>query len=234
MGSGIPSDEQYAKMLVRLRTGWALAFAQLQLRLKDGTIVEGAVKRALAFLASLVPAAAAQAAALVLAGGTVIDGYGNPPIPDGIIVIEGDRILAVGGVGQVAIPEGAQVISTEGMTVLPGLWDMQVSMMRLGHGDSARWNETYGPLAERRRDADRGAPAPAGGRHQCARHRSPARCGHQRPRPRARASHRRPGPLRLRAGASQARTVRHGRLAMGSEGRAGRARARCSVSPTRA
>jgi uncharacterized protein YndB with AHSA1/START domain len=38
MGSGIPSDEQYAKMLVRLRTGWALAFAQLQLRLKDGTI----------------------------------------------------------------------------------------------------------------------------------------------------------------------------------------------------
>jgi uncharacterized protein YndB with AHSA1/START domain len=40
MGSGIPSDEEYAKMLVRLRTGWALAFAQLQLRLKDGTIGE--------------------------------------------------------------------------------------------------------------------------------------------------------------------------------------------------
>jgi uncharacterized protein YndB with AHSA1/START domain len=40
MGSGIPSDEEHAKMLVRLRTGWALAFAQLQLRLKDGTIGE--------------------------------------------------------------------------------------------------------------------------------------------------------------------------------------------------
>ena len=107
------------------------------------------MKRVLACLATLVPAAAAQAAALVLAGGTVIDGYGNAPIPNGIIVIEGDRILAVGGVGQVAIPEGAEIISTEGMTVLPGLWDMQVSLMRLGHGDSARWNETYGPLAER-------------------------------------------------------------------------------------
>jgi imidazolonepropionase-like amidohydrolase len=35
------------------------------------------------------------------------------------------------------------------MTVLPGLWDMQVNLMRLGHGDSARWNETYGPLAEK-------------------------------------------------------------------------------------
>jgi uncharacterized protein YndB with AHSA1/START domain len=40
MGSGIPPDEEYAKMLVRLRTGWALAFAQLQLRLRDGTFVE--------------------------------------------------------------------------------------------------------------------------------------------------------------------------------------------------
>ena len=42
MGSGIPSDEEFAKMLVRLRTGWALAFSQLQLRLKDGTIGEAA------------------------------------------------------------------------------------------------------------------------------------------------------------------------------------------------
>jgi hypothetical protein len=40
MGSGIPAEEAFAKMLVRLRTGWALAFAQLQLRLKDGTITE--------------------------------------------------------------------------------------------------------------------------------------------------------------------------------------------------
>jgi uncharacterized protein YndB with AHSA1/START domain len=42
MGSGIPADEAYAKMLVRLRTGWALAFAQLQLRIKDGTVGEAA------------------------------------------------------------------------------------------------------------------------------------------------------------------------------------------------
>lgn len=42
MGSGIPPDEEFAKTLVRLRTGWALAFAQLQLRLKDGTIAETA------------------------------------------------------------------------------------------------------------------------------------------------------------------------------------------------
>jgi uncharacterized protein YndB with AHSA1/START domain len=40
MGSGVPSDEDWAKTLVRLRTGWALAFAQLQIRLRDGSIAE--------------------------------------------------------------------------------------------------------------------------------------------------------------------------------------------------
>jgi uncharacterized protein YndB with AHSA1/START domain len=40
IGSGIPSNVEFAKTLVRLRTGWALAFAQLQLKLKDGTLGE--------------------------------------------------------------------------------------------------------------------------------------------------------------------------------------------------
>jgi len=42
LGSGIPADEDWGRTLVRLRTGWALAFAQLQLRLKDGSIAESA------------------------------------------------------------------------------------------------------------------------------------------------------------------------------------------------
>ena len=40
IGAGVPADEEHAKMFVRLRTGWALAFAQLQLRIKDGSIGE--------------------------------------------------------------------------------------------------------------------------------------------------------------------------------------------------
>ena len=40
IGSGVPSDDEFAKTLVRLRTAWALAFAQLQLKLKDGTLGE--------------------------------------------------------------------------------------------------------------------------------------------------------------------------------------------------
>ncbi len=107
------------------------------------------MRRALAGLPALFACLSAHAAALVLSGGTIIDGYGNAPIANGIIVIEDERIVAVGGAGQVLVPDGAQVISTEGMTVLPGLWDMQVQLMRLGHGDVARWNQTYAPLAER-------------------------------------------------------------------------------------
>jgi uncharacterized protein YndB with AHSA1/START domain len=42
MGSGMPAGDEWAKHYIRLRTGWALAFAQLQLKLKDGTIGEPA------------------------------------------------------------------------------------------------------------------------------------------------------------------------------------------------
>ena len=42
IGSGVPADDEFAKMLVRLRTAWALAFAQLQIRIKDGTLGENA------------------------------------------------------------------------------------------------------------------------------------------------------------------------------------------------
>ena len=104
----------------------------------------------LAALFALVACAPAEARPpLVLAGGTVVDGYGNPPIRNGVVVIEGERISAVGPAGMVEVPPGAEVISTEGMTVLPGLWDMQVHLARLGHGDDRRWSATYMPLAER-------------------------------------------------------------------------------------
>ena len=104
-------------------------------------------------LAALVALAACATAgarpALVLAGGTVVDGYGNPPIRNGVVVIEGERIAAVGPASMVEVPPDAEVISTEGMTVLPGLWDTQVHLDRLGHGDERRWAATYLPLAER-------------------------------------------------------------------------------------
>ncbi len=78
-----------------------------------------------------------------LVGGTLIDGFGSRPIRNSVIIIEGERIKAVGQIGAVSIPPGAEVISTEGMSVLPGLWDMHVHLMLNGHSDYAHWDKTY-------------------------------------------------------------------------------------------
>ena len=81
-----------------------------------------------------------------LVGGTLIDGHGGPPLRNSVIIVRGERIEAVGQVGQLAVPTGAEVISTEGMSVLPGLWDMHVHLMINGHADYAHWDRTYPSL----------------------------------------------------------------------------------------
>lgn len=85
--------------------------------------------------------ALAQTTALV--GGTLVDGTLREPIRDSVVLIEGERITAVGTVDSLPVPEGAEVISTEGMTVLPGLWDMHVHLMIVGHADYGHWDKTY-------------------------------------------------------------------------------------------
>lgn len=100
----------------------------------------------LTLLVLTAPAYAADPAPVkALVGGRLIDGYGGTPIENSVVVIEGERIRAVGRMGEVAVPEGAEVISTEGMSVLPGLWDMHVHLMIVGHADYAYWDKTYPP-----------------------------------------------------------------------------------------
>lgn len=82
-------------------------------------------------------------ATLALVGGQVIDGYEGAPIRDGVVLIAGERIVAVGPKSEVAVPAGATVIDTEGMSVLPGLMDMHVHLMLLGHSDYEHWDKTY-------------------------------------------------------------------------------------------
>jgi imidazolonepropionase-like amidohydrolase len=96
-----------------------------------------------ALLAALLTPATAQQPALASVGGRVIDGYGGPPIEDGVVLVTGQRITAVGRRGEVPVPSGAHVISTEGMSVLPGLIDMHVHLMILGHADYEHWDTTY-------------------------------------------------------------------------------------------
>jgi hypothetical protein len=70
---------------------------------------------------------AQQAAALVIEGGTLIDGNGGAPVPDSVVIVQGTKIAAVSRKGQVAIPAGARIINATGKFVLPGLWDSQTA-----------------------------------------------------------------------------------------------------------
>src|ERR1051325_8195926 len=87
--------------------------------------------------------ASAQARPLALVGGRLIDGFGGHPLANSVIIIEDDRIKAIGTVGTMEVPPDAEIISTEGMDVLPGLWDCHVHTMLLGHSDYTHWDKTY-------------------------------------------------------------------------------------------
>jgi imidazolonepropionase-like amidohydrolase len=63
---------------------------------------------------------------LVIQGGQVIDGTGRDPMPNASIVIEGERIKAVGSSDEVDMPPGARLIDAHGKSVIPGLIDMHV------------------------------------------------------------------------------------------------------------
>jgi imidazolonepropionase-like amidohydrolase len=112
-----------------MRVRYALATATLAVTLVGG--------------ASLLAQRPAAPHVVAMVGGTLIDGFGSTPIRNSVILIDGERITAIGQVGSLAVPAGAEIISTEGMSVLPGLWDMHVHTMLNGHPDYDHWDKTY-------------------------------------------------------------------------------------------
>lgn len=84
--------------------------------------------------------AQSQSPALVIEGGTLIDGNGGAPVADSVVIIQGNKITSVSRKGQASYPPGAQIIKADGKFVLPGLWDAQVvyqwyfGEMMLNHG----------------------------------------------------------------------------------------------------
>lgn len=108
---------------------------------------------AMAVLAAF-PLAAAEKKALV--GGRLIDGFGHRPLANSVVLIDGDTITQVGTVDTLPVPADYETISTEGMDVLPGLWESHAHLMLNGHADYAHWHPTY-----RDRFADEIMPASA-------------------------------------------------------------------------
>ena len=65
-------------------------------------------------------------AALAITHVTVIDVTGGPSQADMTVLADGQRILAVGRSGTVALPRGTRVVRAQGKFLIPGLWDMHV------------------------------------------------------------------------------------------------------------
>ena len=90
-------------------------------------------------------------AATAIVGGTVVDLDGNAPIENAVIVIEGERIAAIGAAGSVAIPDGAKQIDVKGTWLIPGLMNMHVHLGLILPGKMAAElaNESEAALALR-------------------------------------------------------------------------------------
>jgi imidazolonepropionase-like amidohydrolase len=58
---------------------------------------------------------------VVLEGARLIDGTGGAPRENSAIVVQGDRIAAVGTAGKLKYPKGARVIDVHGRTIMPGI-----------------------------------------------------------------------------------------------------------------
>ena len=72
--------------------------------------------------------AANAAGTTAVVGGTVVDLEGKAPIENAVIVVEGERIAAIGKAGNVKIPDGAEQIDTSGTWLIPGLMNMHVHL----------------------------------------------------------------------------------------------------------
>jgi len=77
----------------------------------------------LVFLSSAIRLSAAEDGRkmVVLKGAKLIDGAGHSPIENGVLVIQGDKLTAVGPSGSVEYPDDAEVIDCHGQTIIPGL-----------------------------------------------------------------------------------------------------------------
>jgi len=70
---------------------------------------------------------------LLIQNGALIDGLGGPPLVDAAVLIEGNRIRAVGSMDAISLPEAdVTTIDAQGGFILPGFVDAHVHIMMEG------------------------------------------------------------------------------------------------------
>lgn len=63
---------------------------------------------------------------LALSGATIFRNPNDNPIRDGIVLVDGGKIAAVGARGGVSVPEAAKNIDCSGLTLVAGFWNSHV------------------------------------------------------------------------------------------------------------
>jgi imidazolonepropionase-like amidohydrolase len=86
-------------------------------------------------LAAILLAGASPAQTVALTGGTIIDGTGRPAIPNGVIILRGDRLQCVGTAQQCPVLAGGARIDMTGRFITPGLVDAHVHFSQTGWVD---------------------------------------------------------------------------------------------------
>jgi len=81
---------------------------------------------------------------LALVGGTLLDGTGGTPIRNSVVLLRQERIEKIGMITSLPVPPEYLRISTDGMTVLPGLWDPHVHLIYAGYPNLLEWLNKYG------------------------------------------------------------------------------------------
>jgi imidazolonepropionase-like amidohydrolase len=76
-----------------------------------------------------------QKTPLVITGATLIDGRGGTPLPDAVVIIEGERITSVAQRGTIKLKSGAKIVDATGKYLLPGLIDTHVHLEDVGLSD---------------------------------------------------------------------------------------------------
>src|SRR2546427_2059937 len=74
----------------------------------------------------------------VFTGAMLVDGTGGAPVPDAVVVVDGDRVAAAGPRGALSWPDDAEVIGVRGRTIIPGLIDAHDHMAAHGYGLATR------------------------------------------------------------------------------------------------
>lgn len=113
--------------------------------------IQAKLARLMQLCISLCFTANAFAVSTALVGGTVVDLDGGKSLSDAVVLIDGERIEAIGSASDVEIPDGVDVIDVSGKWLIPGLMNMHVHLGLKLPGKMAAdlVNETEAELAFR-------------------------------------------------------------------------------------